>query len=164
MKIGVISDTHGSKAAVKLAVAAAGPVAMWLHAGDYYWDSYYLAEITALPVHMVAGNCDGSGDRAQVDAFIEAGNKKIWLTHGHRYGVKHGVQDLLYWGKQFEADVVIYGHTHMPQIAWQNGLLIFNPGSAAEPRGGSFPTCGLLELLPDGKIRPELLDLIDPHR
>lgn len=156
MKIGIISDTHGNLASIRQAVAAAGSVEMWLHAGDYCTDGNSLSEFTGLPVIAAAGNCDGRNAPAKMDEFIEVAGKKIWLTHGHRYGVKYGITELIYWGKQFEADVIIYGHTHIPDISWQDNILIVNPGSAGEPRNRLIGTCGLLELSEDVKSKVEI--------
>ncbi|MCX7781368.1 MAG: metallophosphoesterase family protein, partial [Negativicutes bacterium] len=50
MRIGVISDTHGNATAIRKAVIAAGPVDMWLHAGDFSQDANVLADLSGLPV------------------------------------------------------------------------------------------------------------------
>lgn len=144
MKIGVISDTHGDMPAISLAVAAVGAVDLWIHAGDYSQDGSFLAEITGVPVVTAAGNCDGH-TAAKIDEFITIANKKIWVTHGHRYKVKYGEQELLWWARQYEVDIVVYGHTHVADITWQQELLIFNPGSASSSRCNN-PTCSLLEI------------------
>jgi putative phosphoesterase len=156
VKIGVISDTHGHAAAIRRAVAAIDPVDQWLHAGDFSQDVNLLAELTGLPVTAVAGNCDGATG-AKIDEFIEVAGKRIWLTHGHRYEVKNRVKELVWWSRQFGADVVIYGHSHRPEIREEEGILIFNPGSAAYPRQAKIPTVGLLEITDMGEIRPSLI-------
>ncbi len=147
MKIGVVSDTHGDILGLKQAVETVGTVDMWLHAGDYSQDGRYLAELTGVPVVTAAGNCDGHTD-AKIDEFITIDSRNIWLTHGHRYQVKHGRQELAGWGRHFEVNIIVYGHTHMPDITWEQDLLIFNPGSASQRRCEN-PTCGLLEFCAD---------------
>jgi putative phosphoesterase len=157
MRIGVISDTHGDQAAVRQAVKAVPDADMWLHAGDYSQDATYLAGLVTVPVYAAKGNCDGQ-TTAKIDEFVEAADKKIWLTHGHRYGVKQGVGELVQWGRQYGMDIVIYGHTHLPDNNWYKDLLVFNPGSAAEPRSG-HGTCGILNIDNEGKITGQIVEL-----
>lgn len=157
MRIGVLSDSHGSQTAITRAVAAAGPVDMWLHAGDYSQDARRLADLTGLPVTAVAGNCDGV-TAAKIDEFIEAGGRKIWLTHGHRYHAKERCGELLWWGRQYGVDVVIYGHSHVPDISLHDGVLLFNPGGAVHPRCGHPPSCGVL-VIAGGKIEAEIIEI-----
>jgi uncharacterized protein len=156
MRIGVISDTHGSKASIQRAVLAAGPVDMWLHAGDYSQDAGYLSQLTGRPVTAVAGNCDGLTD-VRVDEFIAVENKTIWLTHGHRYRAKERSAELIVWARQYNADIVVYGHSHVADISWEGDLLLFNPGSTAHPRGGEA-SCGLL-LVEAGRVEAEIVRL-----
>ena len=157
MKIGVISDTHGDQGAIRQAVQMLPDADVWLHAGDYSQDTTYLARLVSVPVFAAKGNCDGAAT-AKVDEFIEVAGKKIWITHGHRYHVKQGVSDLVQWGKQYEVDVVVYGHTHLPDNQNCDGLLIFNPGSAAESRVGHC-TCGVLEIDNKGTITGYIMEL-----
>lgn len=157
MKIGVISDTHGDHGAIRQAVKMLPDIGAWLHAGDYSQDAQYLAEIVSVPVFAAKGNCDGLA-AAKIDEFVEVAGKKIWITHGHRYSVKQGIADLAQWGKQYEVDVVVYGHTHLPDNQCYDGLLIFNPGSAAEPRIG-HGTCGVLDIDHKGAITGYLIEL-----
>lgn len=157
MKIGVISDTHGNKASMNKAVTLAGTVDFWLHAGDYSSDADYLAEMTGLPVTAVAGNCDGLTD-SKIDEFIAAGGKTIWLTHGHRYQAKARSSELAWWGRQYEADVIIYGHSHIADISWVDDILLFNPGSTYHPRGGGEKSFGILTI-DGGRIDAEIISL-----
>ena len=159
MRIGVISDTHGNIPAIRRAIVAVGPVDIWLHAGDFSQDANALAEFTGLPVTAVAGNCDKEAT-AKIDEFIEVAGKRIWLTHGHRYQVKERVKELVWWSRQFGADIVIYGHSHWPEIIEEAGILVLNPGSAAYPRQAKIPTAGLLEITGDGQVRSSLIQLI----
>ncbi|MDR3592398.1 MAG: metallophosphoesterase [Negativicutes bacterium] len=157
MKIGVISDTHGNKASILRALEAAGPVDMWLHAGDYSQDAVFLAERSGVPVTAAAGNCDGS-TTAKIDEFVTAGGKKIWLTHGHRYKVRERSAELGWWGRHYGVDIVIYGHSHVADVNWTEGLLLFNPGSTVHPRGGQSPSFGLLDISGD-QVKPSIVPL-----
>lgn len=155
MKLGVISDTHGSRPDIRKAVLAAGTVDLWLHAGDYSQDTSYLAEISGTKVIAVAGNCDGNSG-AKIDEFVDAGDKKIWLTHGHRYRAKERGGELAWWAEKYGVDIVVYGHSHVPDITWEGKTLLFNPGSTTHPRGGFPASCGKLEIV-DGEIKPEII-------
>lgn len=147
MRIGIMGDTHGSSFSIQQAVAAADPVDFWLHTGDFYRDAMLLSAFTGLSVTAVAGNCDGRSE-AKPDEFIEVEGYRIWLTHGHRYGVKSGLNELCDWARRYEADIVVFGHTHQAEILNEAGLLLLNPGSAAMPRQGKKRTIGVLELKP----------------
>ncbi|KYZ76651.1 phosphodiesterase [Anaerosporomusa subterranea] len=157
MKIGVISDTHGDRRSIERAVARVGTTDFWLHAGDHGQDSRSLVELTGLPVVSVTGNCDGRTE-AKPDEFLEFEGYRIWLTHGHRNHVREGHADLLFWARKYEVQAVIYGHTHIPEVHWEQDLLIFNPGSASRPRGGFPASCGLL-IVSSQIITPQLIEL-----
>lgn len=145
MRIGIMGDSHGDSYSIKRAVQVVGNVDFWLHTGDYYRDGAILTTVANQEVIAVAGNCDGRID-AKPDEFIDVKGYRIWLTHGHRYGVKQDLTELKSWAVRFEADVVVFGHTHQSFISQESGLLLFNPGSTALPRRGTGPTCGILEL------------------
>lgn len=158
MRIGVVSDSHGSESALRRAVAAAGQVEMWLHAGDYSQDAGFLRRLTGLAVVAVAGNCDGMTD-AKVDEFVTVGGKQIWLTHGHRYDAKRRPEELAWWGRQYGADAVVYGHSHVPDVSRVEGVLLFNPGGAVHPRRGFPPSCGVLVVGADGGIEAAVIPI-----
>lgn len=158
MRIGVVSDTHGDIVILKKVIAAAGPVDQWLHAGDYYYDGWQLAELTGLPVTVVAGNCDRT-KAVSADEYVEVAGKTIWITHGHRYDVKYGMDQLTFWGKEYDAGVVVFGHTHRSYNKWHEGILLFNPGSPSSPRGGSKPSFGILEINENDIINGIIIEL-----
>jgi len=158
MRIGVMGDTHGDMNAIRRAVAAVGSVGIWLHTGDFCRDARMLSVLTGEPVTVVSGNCDGRSSEAKPDEFLEVQGYRIWLTHGHRHDVKYGLSDLENWARRYEADIVVYGHTHQPYNAIVNGILFFNPGSASEPRRGKNRTCGVLTVSPEKSgVNPQLI-------
>ena len=144
MRIAVISDSHGDHRAIDQAVKLIGKADVWLHAGDHSQDARQISALTGGQVVVVAGNCDGHA--AKPDEFIELPDFRIWLTHGHRYRVRESRDELIYWARQFQAQVVVYGHTHIPDMYWDQDLLLFNPGSVGYPRGGFAASCGLLTI------------------
>ena len=148
MRIGILGDTHGDANAVRQSVSAIGTADVWLHTGDFFRDSLLISALTGEEVIAVRGNCDGHTD-AKPDEFVEISGYRIWLTHGHRNAVKQGLSELESWAYRYEADIVVFGHTHQALNETENGILFFNPGSAAEPRRGKNRTCGLIDVLPE---------------
>ena len=144
MKIGIMSDSHGQEKAVKIAVEKMGAVDLWIHCGDHDKDSLLLRTGAVKEVIAVQGNCDYHSCY-KVDEFIEIAGKKIWITHGHQYKIKNSKLELLWWAKQYEVDIVIYGHTHIAENVMIDNVVLFNPGSVVSPRQGK-PSCGLLEI------------------
>lgn len=59
---------------------------------------------------------------------------KVFLTHGHLYGVSYTMAKLREEAENCGADVAIFGHTHRPFMEEQNDILLLNPGSVAKPR------------------------------
>jgi len=155
-RILVLSDTHGSKLWMEKALTAAGRIDEIFHLGDHVRDAVSLADQTKLPVSFVKGNCD-FGDFPLKEMRVVCG-KRILLTHGHQLAVKYTLDRLIYAGEEANADAVLYGHTHRAYLEFSGGLLLLNPGSAAEPRDGGKHTAAILSVSPEG-IVPGLIAL-----
>lgn len=140
MRIGVISDTHGVKKAMDRVILDAGKVDLWLHAGDYSQDAPYLEAKTGVPVYAVCGNCDVYEDRGPVELVTKLEGTTLAMVHGNRYVSRSRWDNLIYWGQEKNAQVVVFGHIHTPVNEVIDGILVINPGSAAKPRG-DVPTC-----------------------
>lgn len=153
MIIGIISDTHGSIEAVERAVRAIPDADCWFHAGDYSQDADALTRLTNVPVYTARGNCDGYETEAKIDEYIDLEGRRFWLTHGHHYDVKHSIRELIYWADQYETDMVVFGHTHIPMIEKKNEKYYLNPGSARYTK-----TCARLTVEKD-RIEAEILSL-----
>lgn len=170
-RIGVISDTHGSTAAIDACVAAAGEVDGWFHLGDYAGDAKKLAERTGKPVYRVLGNCDGwavSGlselrfpetqRELTAETVVTVENARILLCHGHTYDVDLGPWTLSYRGEELHCAAALYGHTHRSELMASGGLLLLNPGSPSRPRGGRAPSFAVMEI-ENGDVNASIITL-----
>lgn len=68
---------------------------------------------------------------------LTAAGKNILLAHGHQHDVYYGTEAFFHAAKRERADVALFGHTHIPYAAHQDGILLLNPGSCARPRRSS---------------------------
>lgn len=139
----VISDTHGATDALDRLLAKEDRLYGVIHLGDYVRDADYI-KTKGFTVYSVKGNCDAGIDQV-TEQILHIEGKKIWITHGHTYGVKFSLQRLLYRALELEADAVLYGHTHAAANGYEQGILFLNPGSLSEPRYAK-PTYALLEI------------------
>ena len=141
MNILVFSDSHGETGTMFTAVETYCPEAV-IHLGDYVSDARALASrFGDIPLHSVAGNGDFLSKTVD-EAVFEIKGHKLFCTHGHRYYVKNGYQNVRRAGAKAGADIVLFGHTHIPCSLKLPGLILANPGSA----GGRDPTFGMLSL------------------
>ncbi|MGE5673073.1 MAG: metallophosphoesterase [Mycobacterium leprae] len=161
IRVAVLSDTHGGLDNLHRLSALLGPVDWLLHAGDHMQDAQEIGSrllVEPERVRAVVGNCDYPL-REPVHQAFPIGDVTVYLTHGHLFGVKQGLERLYYKAKELSADVAIFGHTHVAYQAEWNGVLLLNPGSATAPRPyGQLPSCGLLEI--EGReVRAQILSL-----
>ena len=148
--LGVISDTHGLLRPE--AVEALRGTDGILHAGDVGAPEILEALAKIAPVTAVRGNIDtASWARALPETeVVEAGGALIYMLHDL------GQLDLKPEAAGFR--VVIYGHSHQPQIEEKNGVLYFNPGSAG-PRRFHLPVSVGKLMIKAGTARAELVEL-----
>ncbi|KXG76509.1 YfcE family phosphodiesterase [Thermotalea metallivorans] len=145
MRLGVISDTHGAIRTAERAIKQMGKVDLLVHLGDYYEDGMKLRERIGVPLIGVKGNCDFYRE-GEEEIIREIEGHKIYMIHGHQYDVKRDLNRLYYRALELGCNIVLYGHTHVPlRIAWGD-VLIFNPGSISQPRGGARSSYGLIDI------------------
>ncbi len=131
---------------------------MIIFTGDYVRDARFLEEKLQLPVFSVAGNCDARG-AGESEKQIELAQKKFFVTHGHRLGVKRGLQSLYYRTQEMEAHIAIFGHTHTPFCQEVEGIWLINPGSPAYPRGLYPKETYVIINVENNRIFPKVLSL-----
>lgn len=157
MRIGVISDTHGSVYAVESVLKAAGTVDAWIHLGDHYSDANLLRH-TGAQVYAVKGNCDLM-QGAPAEAVIELGEIRIFIAHGHTYQVKNTLSRLAYRAEELYCRAALYGHTHCPAYEMLGSLALLNPGSPSQPRGDGRRGTFAVLTIDKGLITGEILTL-----
>lgn len=155
MTLLVLSDTHGRRDRVREVLSLHPEASAVLFLGDGLRDLPEELSLSERPrLYAVSGNCDSffSGVASLgEEALLPFGPHRFLLTHGHRYGVKSGTGVALAHAAAREADVLLYGHTHLPEERYVPGegerkpVWIFNPGSLGKPAAGK-PSYGLIQL------------------
>ena len=158
MKIGVLSDTHGSIEESVEALKNIEALDLILHLGDYVADAIRIEKEMGIEVISARGNCDRADYDVAYDKILEIEGKKIFMTHGHNYNAYSGVSSLFYKGKEEGADIVLFGHSHMSTKVLHEDILILNPGSPHEPRNGSKKSIALLEIS-ENQVKSEIIVL-----
>jgi putative phosphoesterase len=138
--IGLISDTHGL---VRPEVfGALEGVELILHAGDV--GDGVLDELAAIaPIEAVYGNTDPVDDPRLAQSIERTiGGVRIHVSHGHELGSPTPERLMA----KYDADVIVYGHTHQQKVVELNGRLVVNPGAAGQRRFKLKPSVALLTI------------------
>lgn len=160
MKIGILSDTHGAQGVIDDVInhkEAAG-IEHWLFAGDIAIDAEYLEVLSDTKVTAVAGNNDYFGSGLKDIEVINLAGHKFFLTHGHMHNVQWGHRDLIAAAKFANADIAVYGHTHVA-VMEKEDILVLNPGSAARPRDNHKGSFMVVNITPNEPINVKIVRL-----
>ncbi|MFR5876984.1 MAG: YfcE family phosphodiesterase [Eubacterium sp.] len=98
-----------------------------------------------IKIERVAGNCDFYSNYP-AKKVISIGGKKIFFTHGHPFGVKHGYDEIQDYAKEIGADICLFGHTHIPYTEYKDGIYFMNPGAVCN---GVY---GIIDITEQGTI------------
>lgn len=149
LRLLVVSDTHGDIRNLEVLRPLLGQIDWLLHAGDHLQDAAPMAAslgVAADRVRAVIGNCDFPL-REPVRELLELDGVRILLVHGHLHGVKSRYDRILYGAREAAARVVVFGHSHMPLLQDEAGVLLLNPGSLSQPRlATDRPSCAIIEI------------------
>jgi putative phosphoesterase len=162
VRVVLLSDTHAPRFWKGLPPAVAEHLVgadLILHAGDVCVPSV-LDELAAhAPVHVVQGNNDGP-------AIAAWGAEETWsgeldglrVAMIHDAGARQGRTARM--RRRFpEADLVVFGHSHIPLDETGDGVRIINPGSPTDKRRQPFRTLGVLEVREAEIVRLDLVPL-----
>ncbi|MDF2567383.1 MAG: phosphoesterase, family [Oscillospiraceae bacterium] len=152
MRIVVVSDTHKKFWSLQQIVEKhLSDTEMFIHLGD---GEREYEEIKDMYPHKkfcyVKGNCDYDLNHKEVE-IIGIEEYKIFITHGHIYGVKYDLERLKLVARQNKATIALYGHTHKSYKGYEDGLYIMNPGSPVLPRD-SKPSYGTIDITKAGIV------------
>jgi len=157
MKIVIVSDTHGMYQSILEQLGKLNKIDLLIHLGDYVQDGERLSEELDVKSIIVRGNGD-YGSNYKDEEVLTVANYKIFITHGHKYGIKNGANRIYYRGLELGADIVLFGHTHIPLIHEEGNIMLFNPGSPALPRGFHRKnTYGILEI--DSIVKASIINI-----
>ena len=140
MLIAVISDSHANRSSIEKVKKKISNTDILLFLGDGERDLEEITEGFNGEVYAVRGNCDIRGLYPE-ERVIEIQGKRIFMCHGHRYGVKYGYNSIFYRAKELDVDIVLFGHSH--------GIILMNPGSVSLGMSSPSKTLGYIELIED---------------
>jgi uncharacterized protein len=150
MKIMVLSDTHIPKKAkgfpTKL-VSDLQEADLIIHAGDWQTIEVYHELHQYGQLVGVTGNVDSPelGKKLNNREIIKIENFKIGIVHGHGSGRTTEKRARAAFIKG-EVDCIIFGHSHVPLLKKEDGLVLFNPGSATDKRRQKQYSYGMITL------------------
>ncbi|MFB0919896.1 MAG: YfcE family phosphodiesterase [Oscillospiraceae bacterium] len=155
MKLLVFSDSHGYHLKMLSAIELSKPD-MLVHLGDGGRDvSKIEAQFPQIPLRAVRGNCDMGSVLPDTD-FFQAGKAKIFISHGHLYGVKVTLSALVDDARVRGANIVMFGHTHIAKFAMSGGIYVLNPGTCGL---AASPSCAEVIIDDKGEISCNLIRL-----
>lgn len=148
--IGVISDTHGLLR--PQALEALRGCEHIIHAGDIGAEQI-LDDLRQLaPLTAVRGNNDTHPWARTIPETARL------QSHGRSVHVLHDLKTLDFDPVTENISVIIAGHSHKPNVAEKNGVLILNPGSAG-PRRFTLPLSVAKLYLYETPVRAEIVYL-----
>lgn len=177
MKIGVMSDTHGSLLYFEKALTVLEDCDVLLHGGDVLYhgprndlpEGYnpkgVIKKINDVKNIIIArGNCDADVDQMVINHPIQSpyvinqfGEIRILLTHGYVESKDKIIQQ----AKNMDADILILGHTHIKELYCDDELIVLNPGSTSIPKDETH-SVATIEIIKSNEDELELdINLID---
>ena len=139
----VLSDSHRDYFSLAEALRLHREADAVFFLGDGESDIKRVGGMFAAQIVAVRGNNDF---RAYYDNDVieEIGGVRFFLTHGHRYGVRMGLDTLLSCAKENNCAFALFGHTHEAVIKDCGGITLLNPGSLGYPYNAP-PSYGIIE-------------------
>ncbi len=132
--IGIMADTHDNLPLLRRALTLfqENNCSLVIHAGDFV-APFAARELSSLgrPVKAVFGNCDGERNGLK-DAFRHIGiimePPFTWEENGRTFFLTHVPHEIEYLAQSGRYDVIIFGHTHRPEIRRSSKTWLINPG------------------------------------
>lgn len=143
MKLIIVSDNHGDTYYMEEILSIyENEVDSWIHCGDSemkedhpLWQNY----------KTVIGNMDYATG-FELERLVEFNENKILVVHGHKHAVKKSNEEMKKRAKEEGVNIVFFGHTHIPSVEQEDGILFINPGSLTQPRDRNVGTYLFMDL------------------
>ncbi|MGN1195042.1 MAG: YfcE family phosphodiesterase [Acutalibacteraceae bacterium] len=134
MDILVVSDSHGIVNNLTRIIEREKECKTVFFLGDGARDiEYCKSRFPDRRFICVKGNNDwGSENEDEAYKYIE-GNT-IVAVHGHLFGVRYGLYELVSKAESVRANVALYGHTHVAGVDCISGISLINPGAVCDGR------------------------------
>ena len=148
--LGVISDTHGilRPQAVKILETCNAII----HAGDIGSEEVLAALNAMAPIYAVRGNVDWESWSRDMPV-----NDVVEIA-GYFFYIIHILENIDLDPAAAGINVVVSGHSHMPDLSRKDSVLYMNPGSAG-PRRFTKPVSMGKIVIDDQGLHPEFIDL-----
>ncbi|MBQ7500074.1 MAG: YfcE family phosphodiesterase [Clostridia bacterium] len=157
MKILVFSDSHGNARMMDRALRAhSADTDLVVHLGDGKREFLQMMQSYPETAHIcVNGNYEDPFFRSnESTAVVELDGLRFFLTHGHGYGVKRGIYELMDAAAERGCDLALYGHTHVGDSRYTDlckktgrPMWIVNPGSITLPKDGFEPKYAIIRII-----------------
>lgn len=131
----ILSDTHSTEGhrLGGRTLESVERAELVIHAGDFMRESVLDAFVEISETFRgVYGNNDDEAIRSRLPAArtVEYEGVRFAVTHTRR----GGKTALSLFGRERDADVVVFGHSHRPTVSFEGPIPLLNPGSHAQPR------------------------------
>jgi putative phosphoesterase len=97
---------------------------------------------------IVRGNNDFEFSLPETACLDWCGHR-FFACHGHRHALYRNNDTLVAAARGMEADIVLFGHAHVPSFENAQGILLVNPGSIGRPRSRIGASFAIIESLPE---------------
>lgn len=131
MRLLVLSDSHGRKNYLLEAIELHPEADAVIFLGDGERDIDFVKDIhPEIRLYAVCGNCDFN---SALPPFIleKFGGVTVYVTHGYNESVKYSLSGLRLKAQGCHASIALYGHTHVPDTKYEDGIWYVNPGSVS---------------------------------
>ena len=166
-KLLVFSDTHGNTTALKAVFNWAkertlpnDSICAAAFLGDGINDLQYAADATGFDCNwiQVRGNNDYGIQESDTRIFNFV-NYRFFICHGHHYSLYGGYHPLVSAARYNDANVVLFGHTHVPYHKTLNGVHLINPGCISHPRSSTGATFAVIECAEGKQLKVEFFGI-----
>ena len=114
-----------------------------IHLGDHLEDAESMESVfSGVDFYHVPGNCDYFTN-VPPSLTVSLDGVRVFLTHGHLFGVKSGLDTLAAAAKDMGAQLALFGHTHQALLEERDGIMLLNPGTAGRLGRSSYAVAEL---------------------